>query len=59
MEVPTDAPLTQDQAFNYFRDVVAGIEYCTYCTSLYLARIASTATSARGGPFLLDEAWSL
>jgi len=30
MEVPTDAPLTEDYALNYFRDIVAGIEYRTY-----------------------------
>lgn len=28
MEVPTDNPLTEEQARFYFRDVVLGIEYC-------------------------------
>lgn len=27
MEVPTDKPLTEDQAWSYFRDVILGIEY--------------------------------
>lgn len=30
MEVPTDTPLTEDQAWGYFRDVVLGIEYCKW-----------------------------
>ncbi|XP_042859766.1 calcium/calmodulin-dependent protein kinase kinase 1-like isoform X4 [Penaeus japonicus] len=30
MEVPTDTPLTEDQAWGYFRDVVLGIEYLHY-----------------------------
>lgn len=30
MEVPTDNPFTEDQARFYFRDVVLGIEYCTF-----------------------------
>lgn len=30
LEVPTDKPLTVDQAWTYFRDVVLGIEYCEY-----------------------------
>lgn len=30
MEVPTDNPLTEEQARFYFRDVVLGIEYCKY-----------------------------
>lgn len=30
MEVPTDSPLTEEQARFYFRDVVLGIEYCEY-----------------------------
>lgn len=28
MEVPTDKPLSEEQARLYFRDVVLGIEYC-------------------------------
>jgi hypothetical protein len=28
LEVPTDTPLTEEQAWKYFRDVVMGIEYC-------------------------------
>jgi hypothetical protein len=27
LEVPTDVPLTEEQAWKYFRDVVMGIEY--------------------------------
>jgi len=30
LEVPTETPLSEDQALKYFRDVVAGIEYCEY-----------------------------
>lgn len=30
IEVPTDEPLTEDQALFYFRDVVLGIEYCKF-----------------------------
>lgn len=28
LEVPTDKPLTEEQAWTYFRDVIVGIEYC-------------------------------
>lgn len=28
LEVPTDQPLSEEQAWTYFRDVVLGIEYC-------------------------------
>jgi [calcium/calmodulin-dependent protein kinase] kinase len=27
LQVPTDTPLTEEQAWKYFRDVVMGIEY--------------------------------
>jgi hypothetical protein len=27
LEVPTEVPLTEEQAWKYFRDVVMGIEY--------------------------------
>ncbi|XP_045136566.1 calcium/calmodulin-dependent protein kinase kinase 1-like isoform X3 [Portunus trituberculatus] len=30
MEIPTDRPLSEDQAWAYFRDVVLGIEYLHY-----------------------------
>lgn len=30
MEVPTDSPLSEEQARLYFRDVILGIEYCEY-----------------------------
>ncbi|KAJ3652130.1 hypothetical protein Zmor_018122 [Zophobas morio] len=30
LEVPTDKPLTPDQAWTYFRDVILGIEYLHY-----------------------------
>lgn len=30
MVVPTDTPLTEQQAWTYFRDVILGIEYCKY-----------------------------
>ncbi|XP_069164808.1 uncharacterized protein [Procambarus clarkii] len=30
MEIPTDTPLSEDQAWSYFRDVVLGIEYLHY-----------------------------
>ncbi|TRY99296.1 hypothetical protein DNTS_003989 [Danionella cerebrum] len=30
MEVPCDSPFTEDQARNYFRDIVLGIEYLHY-----------------------------
>ena len=44
LEVPTDAPLTEDHAHKYFRDVVAGIEYCT-CTlvAVFLTRVWANA----------------
>lgn len=32
MEVPTDSPLSEEQARLYFRDVILGIEYCEYLT---------------------------
>lgn len=32
MEVPTDSPLSEEQARLYFRDVILGIEYCKYHT---------------------------
>jgi hypothetical protein len=28
MEIPTDNPLSESDARNYFRDVHSGIEYC-------------------------------
>ena len=28
IEVPTDTPLREEQAWSYFRDMVLGIEYC-------------------------------
>lgn len=28
MEVPTDNPLSEEQARLYFRDIVLGMEYC-------------------------------
>lgn len=28
LEVPTDTPLSEEQAWSYFRDVILGIEYC-------------------------------
>lgn len=28
LEVPTDKPLSEEQAWTYFRDVILGIEYC-------------------------------
>lgn len=34
MEIPTDEPLSEDQAWGYFRDVVLGIEYCKWCPTL-------------------------
>lgn len=30
LEVPTDKPLSEEEAWAYFRDVVLGIEYCKY-----------------------------
>lgn len=30
MEVPSDSPLSEEQARLYFRDVILGIEYRTY-----------------------------
>lgn len=30
LEVPTDKPLSEEEAWTYFRDVVLGIEYCEY-----------------------------
>jgi hypothetical protein len=41
LDVPTDKPLTLDQAWTYFRDVILGIEYCNYCFFLSLGRFAA------------------
>lgn len=30
MEVPSDQPFSEEQAWLYFRDIVLGIEYCEY-----------------------------
>lgn len=30
VQVPAEKPLTEDQAWTYFRDVVLGIEYCKF-----------------------------
>lgn len=30
MEVPTDEPLSEDVAWQYFRDTLMGLEYCTH-----------------------------
>lgn len=45
MQIPTDEPLSEDQAWHYFRDVVLGLEYrkCNFSSmlrinSLYLHR---------------------
>lgn len=32
MEVPSGDPLPEEQARLYFRDIILGIEYCTYLT---------------------------
>jgi len=34
LEVPTDTPLSEEQAWKYFRDVVMGIEYREWTLSL-------------------------
>lgn len=31
LEVPTDKPLNEEEAWQYFRDVILGIEYCKIC----------------------------
>ena len=36
LEIPSDNPLTEEEAIKCFRDVVHGLEYCEYCTVLYL-----------------------
>ena len=28
LEVPTDKPLTEEEAWRSFRDVISGLEYC-------------------------------
>ena len=35
LEIPSDNPLTEEEAIKCFRDVVHGLEYCEYCTVLY------------------------
>ena len=30
LEVPTEKPLTEDEAWRCFRDVISGLEYCKY-----------------------------
>ena len=34
LEIPSDKPLTEEEAIKCFRDVVHGLEYCEYCTVL-------------------------
>lgn len=35
MQIPTDQPLSENQAWHYFRDVVLGLEYCKFsCTNV-------------------------
>lgn len=36
LEVPTDKPLTEEQAWTYFRDVILGIEYCKWIKKFLL-----------------------
>lgn len=38
MEVPTDNPLTEEQARLYFRDIVLGIEYCELSSGNFCER---------------------
>ena len=35
LEVPTDKPLTEDEAWRSFRDVISGLEYCESKTTNY------------------------
>lgn len=39
LEVPTDNPLTEEQAWGYFRDVIQGIEYREYKTIFSLHKL--------------------
>lgn len=34
LEVPTDKPLSEEEAWTYFRDVILGIEYREYITKM-------------------------
>jgi len=53
LEVPTETPLSEDQALKYFRDVVAGIEYRTYARSRFRHCVLfSSLQRARGKPIL-------
>lgn len=54
MEVPTDSPLSEEQARLYFRDVILGIEYREYLPSLSLRgtfRISVLQTCETKPPF--------
>lgn len=38
MQIPTDEPLAEQQAWHYFRDVVLGLEYCEYQSESYTVK---------------------
>lgn len=35
LEVPTDKPLSEQQAWSYLRDIILGTEYCKYSKTSY------------------------
>ena len=43
LEIPTEKPLTEDEAWRSFRDVISGLEYCKYILlHLYIFNIFGT-----------------
>lgn len=35
LEIPTDAPLSEEEAWKYFRDLTLGIEYCNFHSAVF------------------------
>ena len=43
LEIPAQKPLTEDEAWRSFRDVISGLEYCKYLVhTTYLFEVKST-----------------
>lgn len=41
MEVPCETPFTEEQAQQYFRDIVLGIEYCEFKADIFISRMST------------------
>ena len=44
MSIPSDTPLTEDRAHDYFCDMVLGIEYCEYTSFTYISPVLGQVT---------------